>query len=54
MGLASDSADLAKSPLPMATMAKKVYEDVIESMPELARKDFSSVYKYLERIETKQ
>ncbi|THH10269.1 hypothetical protein EW145_g1430 [Phellinidium pouzarii] len=42
MGLAFKSANLVGTALPLGTAAKRIYEDVIESSPELARKDFSN------------
>jgi len=48
MGLAADSASLAETPLPLGTAAQKIYEDALRRQPDLARKDFSSVYKYLQ------
>lgn len=47
MGLATEIASLSGSPLPLGEAAETIYEDVIKQQPELARKDFSSVYKYL-------
>ncbi|TDL27253.1 3-hydroxyisobutyrate dehydrogenase [Rickenella mellea] len=48
MGLATDSANAAGTPLPLGQMAQNIYEKVIREKPDLARKDFSSVYQYLE------
>ncbi|KAJ3515964.1 hypothetical protein NLJ89_g1422 [Agrocybe chaxingu] len=47
MGLASDVASQTKSLLPLGEAAKQIYSTVIEKQPELARKDFSSVYCFL-------
>ncbi len=47
MGLATDLAGAVGSPLPMGQLAEKVYADVVSEDPELANKDFSSVYRYL-------
>lgn len=47
MGLAKDIAEAMKSPLPLGSAAEEIYADVIEDDPELANKDFSSVYRYL-------
>lgn len=47
MGLATDIAAESGSPLPLAHAAAMIYSEVLESQPELARKDFSSVYRYL-------
>ncbi|KAF7966847.1 hypothetical protein HWV62_36895 [Athelia sp. TMB] len=47
MGLATDIANETGSPLPLAHAAEMIYSAMLESHPELARKDFSSVYRYL-------
>jgi len=47
MGLATEAGDLLACPLPMGEAAEKMYAEVIKAEPELANKDFSSVYKYL-------
>jgi len=47
MGLATHVANLSGSPLPLGEAAERIYEDVLKRQPELARKDFSSVYQYL-------
>ncbi|KAF9475070.1 3-hydroxyisobutyrate dehydrogenase [Pholiota conissans] len=47
MGLATDVAQQRQSPLPMAKAAKELYARIVEKRPELAKKDFSSVYLYL-------
>lgn len=47
MGLATEIGDAFASPLPLGEAAEKIYADVIEQEPELAKKDFSSVYQYL-------
>lgn len=47
MGLATDLAEGAGCPLPMGQVAEKIYADVVSEDPELANKDFSSVYRYL-------
>ncbi|KAI0094046.1 3-hydroxyisobutyrate dehydrogenase [Irpex rosettiformis] len=47
MGLATEVGDLVGCPLPMGEAAERMYKEVIEAEPELANKDFSSVYKYL-------
>jgi 3-hydroxyisobutyrate dehydrogenase len=47
MGLANDIAANFKIPLPLGELAEGVYADVIKQDPDLARKDFSSVYRYL-------
>lgn len=48
MGLALDSARQAGTPLPLGSLAERIYKHATEDRPDLARKDFSSVYKYLE------
>ena len=50
MGLALESAELVRTALPLGRFAERVYREVVEKDPELARRDFSSVYKYLERL----
>ena len=47
MGLATEIGDTFGSPLPLGEAAEKIYADVVEQEPQLARKDFSSVYLYL-------
>lgn len=49
MGLATEVASLSGSPLPLGGAAETIYEDVLKRQPELGRKDFSSVYQYLNR-----
>ncbi|KAF4604076.1 hypothetical protein EYR40_001259 [Pleurotus pulmonarius] len=52
MGLATGIAGSQGSPLPLGEAAERLYERVIEAEPELARNDFSSVYRYLEKLAT--
>ena len=47
MGLAANSATLAATPMPLGETALRMYDEVVEKRPDLARKDFSSVYEYL-------
>lgn len=47
MGLATEAGDMLSCPLPMGEAAEKMYAEVIQAEPDLANKDFSSVYKYL-------
>lgn len=47
MGLATEAGDALRCPLPMGEAAEKMYKEVVAAEPELADKDFSSVYKYL-------
>ncbi|KAI5124323.1 hypothetical protein M0805_008930 [Coniferiporia weirii] len=49
MGLALESASRVGSALPLGTAARNIYGEMMESDPELVRKDFSSVYRYLEK-----
>lgn len=48
MGLATDIAKQTKSPLPLGEAAESIYARVIKEQPALSRKDFSSVYRFLE------
>jgi 3-hydroxyisobutyrate dehydrogenase len=48
MGLATDVAQQRQSPLPLGEAAKEIYTRVVQQRPELAGKDFSSVYRYLQ------
>ena len=48
MGLATEIANQSGSPLPLGEAAKKVYAQAIKEHPALARKDFSSIYRFLE------
>lgn len=50
MGLATESANLVGCWTPFGMAARRIYEEAIEWHPELARKDFSSVYKYIEAM----
>ena len=50
MGLATDSASATDTPSLLGAAAQKIYEDAVKSDPALARKDFSSVYRYLEKM----
>ena len=47
MGLATDAGEMLSCPLPMGEAAQKMYAAVIQTSPELANKDFSSVYAHL-------
>ncbi|OCH95574.1 3-hydroxyisobutyrate dehydrogenase [Obba rivulosa] len=47
MGLAKDIADSVGTPLPLGQTAEQIYADVVREDPELADRDFSSVYRYL-------
>ena len=48
MGLANDVARQSGTPLPLGEVAMDVYESIVEKQPELAKKDFSSVYRFLQ------
>lgn len=47
MKLATDIAAQTGSPLPLGEAAQGLYERAIEQQPELSKKDFSSVYRFL-------
>ncbi|KAJ7043258.1 3-hydroxyisobutyrate dehydrogenase [Mycena alexandri] len=47
MGLASDIASKTGTALPLGDAARRLYEEMVKQRPELARKDFSSVYRFL-------
>ncbi|KAG7452818.1 3-hydroxyisobutyrate dehydrogenase [Guyanagaster necrorhizus] len=48
MGLAADIGAQTGTPLPMGDAATQIYARMLQASPELATKDFSSVYKFLE------
>ncbi|KAL4074666.1 NAD binding domain of 6-phosphogluconate dehydrogenase-domain-containing protein [Scleroderma yunnanense] len=48
--LATDIANRHNSPLPLGEAARNLYAEVIDKHPDLTKKDFSSVYRYLERL----
>ena len=50
MGLATGSGKLLNVPLPLGEKAEEVYGEMLKVKPELAYRDFSSVYKYLEGL----
>ncbi|KAI5983787.1 3-hydroxyisobutyrate dehydrogenase [Pisolithus albus] len=50
MLLATDIASTRSSPLPLGQAARDLYADVLKMSPELAKKDFSSVYRYLKDL----
>ncbi|KAJ3780813.1 NAD binding domain of 6-phosphogluconate dehydrogenase-domain-containing protein [Lentinula aff. detonsa] len=50
MGLASNVAALAGCPVPLGQAAETLYAQMVEEQPELAQKDFSSVYKFLKQV----
>ncbi|KAJ7445768.1 3-hydroxyisobutyrate dehydrogenase [Mycena galericulata] len=47
MGLATDIATQTGTALPLGDAARRLYSVMIKEQPELARKDFSSVYRFL-------
>ncbi|EAU88397.1 3-hydroxyisobutyrate dehydrogenase [Coprinopsis cinerea okayama7 len=49
MRLATDIAEKNQSALPLGVAARELYQKAIEEKPELAKKDFSSVFKFLEQ-----
>jgi len=49
MLLAEESAANTATPIRLATLARRIYEDTINVDPRYARKDFSSVYEYYAR-----
>lgn len=50
LGLAIGSGDALDVPLPLGKKAEEVYAEMLKRRPELAIRDFSSVYKYLEEL----
>lgn len=48
MGLATNIANEAGSPLPLGEAAENIYAQVIKQQPAFARKDFSSIYRFLQ------
>lgn len=50
MLLAADIASARSSPLPLGQAARDLYADALKMSPELAKKDFSSVYRYLKDL----
>ena len=48
MGLAAEIAAKETSALPLGLAARELYNKVVSEEPSLARKDFSSVYKFLQ------
>ncbi|KXN90482.1 3-hydroxyisobutyrate dehydrogenase, mitochondrial [Leucoagaricus sp. SymC.cos] len=47
MGLATEIATKNNTPLPLGELAEALYAKSIKEQPELATRDFSSIYKYL-------
>lgn len=54
MGLATGVGKSLGSPLPLGSAAEGLYAEIVETEPELAGRDFSSVYKYLKSRSGKQ
>lgn len=50
MGLATGIAEKSQVPLPLGEAAQSIYSQSIDHQPDLARKDFSSVYQYLQKV----
>lgn len=50
MGLAASIGKASDSALPLGGAAKGIYEEAIRRQPELAKKDFSSVYVHLKNL----
>lgn len=50
MGLATGSGKMLNIALPLGEKAEEVYAEMLKRKPELANRDFSSVYKYLEEL----
>lgn len=48
LGLAKDIAKQTHSPIPLGAAAENIYARVVQEQPALSRKDFSSVYRFLE------
>ncbi|KAI0256492.1 NAD binding domain of 6-phosphogluconate dehydrogenase-domain-containing protein [Lactifluus subvellereus] len=48
LGLATNVSKASGSPVPLAEAAEKMYEDSVKRYPELSKRDFSSIYRYLE------
>lgn len=51
MGLATEIASTVGSALPMGRVAEVLYAKAVEADPEIAKKDFSSIYSYLRELE---
>jgi 3-hydroxyisobutyrate dehydrogenase len=48
MGLATEVAAQNGVPLPLGAVAESLYAQVVKEDPGLSRKDFSSVYQFLQ------
>lgn len=49
MGLATDIGTSSGSILPLADAAENIYAEMLKQHPDLATKDFSSVYLFLRK-----
>lgn len=49
LGLATEVSKSSGSPVPLGEAAESIYADAVKRYPELLKKDFSSVYRYLEK-----
>jgi len=47
MDLATNIGKASRSALPLGEAAREIYEEAIRRRPDLAKKDFSSVYVHL-------
>jgi 3-hydroxyisobutyrate dehydrogenase len=47
MDLARNIGKASHSPLPLGEAAREIYEEAVQRRPDLAKKDFSSVYVHL-------
>jgi len=47
--LATEISKSSDSPVPLGELAESIYADAVKRHPELSKKDFSSVYRYLEQ-----
>jgi 3-hydroxyisobutyrate dehydrogenase len=50
MNLATNVASASNSPLPLGEAARDLYTEAIARRPDLARKDFSSIYQYIRKL----
>jgi 3-hydroxyisobutyrate dehydrogenase len=48
MSLATNIGTTSGSPMPLAEAAENIYAEMLKHQPGLARKDFSSVYLFLQ------
>ncbi|KAH9079217.1 3-hydroxyisobutyrate dehydrogenase [Lactarius deliciosus] len=50
LGLATEVSKSSGSPVPLGEAAEGIYADAVKRYPELSKKDFSSVYRYLGEV----